>query len=80
MEKLSKIGVMEYYDLEEEEFKELEESGLVPDKSEKCMEKFAALLKKSSPFSEEEILFLGRVDLKTFQNLFPAEAEEYMDM
>lgn len=79
-EVLSKEGVMEEYDLSGSEYLELQAQGLVPDHSEKSEEKFKELFKKGVPFTSDEILFLGRMDVVTLQKEFPAEAEEYMDM
>jgi hypothetical protein len=58
----------------------LQAQGLVPDHSEKSEEKAKELVKRGTPFTSDEILFLGRMDIVAFQREFPAEAEEYMDM
>ena len=77
---LSIEGVMEEYDLSGSEYLELQAQGLVPDHSEKSEKKARELVKRGAPFTSDEILFLGRMDIVAFQREFPAEAEEYMDM
>lgn len=77
---LSREGVKEYFDLTEEEYKELEGEGLIPDHSEKSEEKFGELIKNGPPFTDEEVWFLGAMNVVKLQEEYPEIAEEYMDM
>ena len=79
MKKFSK-ELSEYYDLEESQYKELEKEDLVPDHSKKADEKYNELMKKGRPFTENEIWFLGAMNVVDFHEHYPSEAEEYMDM
>lgn len=79
MKKFSK-ELRDYYDLDKSECKELEKENLVPDHSKVAEEKYNELMKRGRPFSFNEIWFLGTMNVVDFQNYYPAEAEEYMDM
>ena len=77
---LSKKGIMEYLDIDEEEYQELNGKGLLPDKSEKATKKFDELMEQGPPFDTNELLFLGKMDLGKFSDKYPVEAQFYMDL
>lgn len=80
MEQLSKEGLMEYLDIDESEYESLKEQGLIPDHSEESEKKLIELYEKGKPFTYDELMFLGHMDLQLLSKNYPAEAEEYMDM
>ena len=82
-----KERIIDQYDLEEEEYKELEDLGLVPYRGgeaqkAKAEELFARELKKDmdvfNTYTYEELEFLGRMDLSRLQRKSQALAEYYM--
>ena len=77
---LSKEGLLEAFDWDEEEYNEFKKEGLLPDYSRESEEKFSELMERGEPFSYNELVFLGSLNLKDFQKRYPAEAEEYMNL
>ena len=77
---ISKKGIMEYLDIDEEEYQELKGKGLLPDKSEKANMKFDELMEQGPPFDTDELMFLGKMDLGKFSKKYPVEACFYMDL
>ena len=77
---ISKNAIMEYLDIDEEEYRELKGKGLLPDKSEKANKKFDELMEQGPPFDTDELMFLGKMDLMRFSDKYPAEACFYMDL
>ena len=75
-----------FWDVSDEEWKELKDRGLVPDRnSEKCWAKFDELMQtpvkeKGMTFDDDTILFMGKMDLVGFGKKFPGEADWYMIM
>ena len=81
----TKEFIMDNYDLEEEDYKELEDLGLVPDRESEIQKKkveelFARELKEKvfETYSDEELIFLGRMDLTRLQQKSQSLAEMYM--
>ncbi len=79
MRKFSK-ELSEYYDLEKSQCKVLEKEDLVPDHSDVAEEKYNELMNRGKPFTNNEIWFLGAMNVVDFQKHYLSEAEEYMDM
>lgn len=77
---INKESLMDYLDIDEEEYQELKGKGLLPDKSEKANEKFDELMKQGPPFDTDELMFLGKMDLGKFSEKYPTEACFYMDL
>jgi hypothetical protein len=67
-----------------EEWKVLEEKGLIPDRtSQVARAKFKELMlrrpeKDGTTFNWDEIIFLGGMDLVSFGSKFPIDAGQYM--
>ena len=83
----TKEYIIDYYDLDDEEYTELEELGLVPDKSDpkaiaKAEELFARELKENpfDTYTDEELQFIGRMDVERLIRKHQGLGEEYMDM
>ena len=77
---ISKEGIMDDLDIDEEEYQELKGKGLLPDKSEEAYTRFEELLKQGPPFDTDELMFLGKMDLGKFSEKYPVEACFYMDL
>ena len=78
---LSKEGFLETDPLmEEDEYDELKEQGLVPDRSEVAVKKFNELMERGPEFTSDELYFLGRMDLKALGDKYEVAAYEYMDL
>ena len=83
----TKEYIIDYYDLDDEEYNELEELGLVPDKCDqkaidKAEELFARELKENPfyTYTYYELQFIGRMDVERLQKKSPALAADYMAM
>jgi hypothetical protein len=77
---MEKKGTIDYYHIDEEEYKELEELGLFPDhSSEKQKEKARQLLARpGEDYTDEELTFLGRMDLSGLSDKSQGLAWWYM--
>lgn len=75
---LSKAGIMEYHDLGNKEYINLETQGLVPNYTEEAWGKFNTLMERGGPFNFDERFFLGNMDIKAFGLKYPVEVEEFM--
>lgn len=74
----------------DEKWNELVEKGLVPEDTPKAWAKWNEMMKTRKPipydendktpidFTEDEILFMGKMDLVRFEEKFPGEAGLYM--
>lgn len=73
-----------YWSVSDEKWKALTEKGLVPDKnSPHAQQKFKELMSKEpkkdkQTFTNDEMIFLGGMDLVLFGDRFPIDADQYM--
>lgn len=75
-----------FWKISDEKWNKIVKEGLLPDRtSPKAKEKFKKLMTKKPngkgmTFSDEEILFLGKMNLVAFEEKFPADANYYMEL
>ena len=80
-----------FWKVSDEKWNELVEKGLVPDDTPKAWAKWNKMMKTRKPipegagmkacdFTEDEILFMGKMDLVRFGGKFLAEAAWYMEL
>ena len=80
-----------FWKVSDEKWNELVEKGLVPEDTPKAWAKWNKMMKTRKPipegagmkacdFTEDEILFMGKMDLVRFGGKFLAEAAWYMEL